>query len=256
MQIKSLLEELAQKYNVRSFIETDPVQFPRRFSLLQDIEISALLTSVITWGRRDMIRRDAERIHLLLGESPYEYVMNRKWAALEESSVNIHRTFFERDMWRICKGLYIYYSQHKSLEELFLNSNALLEGLHQLSMLMNTKHISSPYTQSPCKRTNLMLRWLVRNDGIVDMGVWQKVRPSELIIPLDVHVGRISRMIWGDLPRTDRLKTALAITEHLSELCPEDPCKYDFALFGFGEEQSQLGRFSGKLPFYAGAIGI
>jgi uncharacterized protein (TIGR02757 family) len=85
-----------------------------------------------------------------------------------------------------------------------------------------------------------MLRWLVRNDGIVDLGVWQRISPAELIIPLDVHVGRISRELWTDIPRTERLKTALIITDHLKEFCPHDPCKYDFALFGFGEEQSRM----------------
>jgi len=240
MQIKDLLEELTEKYNVRSFIETDPIQFPRRFTLLQDVEISALLTSVITWGRRDIVCRDADRLHQLLGESPYEYIMSCRWSALEGSARNIHRTFFERDLWNICKGLYSYYSNHESLEELFLSEGGVLEGLNRLSALTNTKHISSPQTQSPCKRTNLMLRWLVRNDGIVDMSVWKQITPSELIIPLDVHVGRVSRTIWDDLPRTERLKTALAITSYLAELCPQDPCKYDFALFGFGEEQSKL----------------
>lgn len=240
MQIKDLLEELTEKYNVRSFIETDPIQFPRRFDLLQDVEISALLTSVITWGRRDIVCRDADKLHQLLGASPYEYIMSCRWSALENSARNIHRTFFERDLWNICKGLYIYYSDHESLEELFTSEGGLIEGLNQLSALANTKHISSPQTQSPCKRTNLMLRWLVRNDGIVDMGVWKHVNPSTLIIPLDVHVGRVSRMIWDDLPRTERLKTALAITNYLAKLCPQDPCKYDFALFGFGEEHGKL----------------
>ncbi|WP_321331299.1 TIGR02757 family protein [uncultured Bacteroides sp.] len=240
MQIKDLLDELVGKYNVRSFIGTDPVQFPRRFSGLQDIEISALLTSVITWGRRDIVCRDADRLHQLLGESPHAYIMSRRWDVLKDSGKNIHRTFFARDLWNICNGLYGYYSAHESLEELFLSEGSVLCGLDKLSAVTATKHLSSPQSQSPCKRTNLMLRWLVRNDGIVDMGVWKRIPLSELIIPLDVHVGRVSRMIWDDLPRTERLKAALTITNHLSELCPEDPCKYDFALFGFGEEQSKL----------------
>ncbi len=242
MFIKKMLEELADKYNVPAFIETDPIQFPRRFSRLEDIEISALLTSVITWGRRGLICRDAEKLHQLLGDSPYHYVMNKEWTVLKDSEKNIHRTFFERDLWTICQGLYRYYLENDSLEVLFLK-DGILGGLDNLSQLMNTRHISSPLTKSPCKRTNLMLRWLVRNDGIVDMGVWRKISPSQLIIPLDLHVGRVSRTIWDDLPKTERLSMALKITDYLSQLCPEDPCKYDFALFGFGEEQSRMSKY-------------
>lgn len=235
--IKNRLDELVETYNIYSFIETDPIQFPRRFSLLQDVEVSALLTSVITWGKRELILRDAEKMHSLMGDSPYAYIMNREWKKMKGSGKNIHRTFFERDMWDVCQGLYNYYQKNNSLEELFL-SDGILYGLQMLSGWIPSRHISSPQSKSPCKRSNLMLRWLVRNDGIVDMGVWKRISPAELIIPLDVHVGRVSRIIWNDLPKTDRLSTALKITNHLSELCPEDPCKYDFALFGYGEDQS------------------
>lgn len=236
MELKELLDQLTTKYNVSSFIETDPIQFPRRYSLLQDIEISALLTSIITWGKRAMICRSAERLHQLMGESPYHYIMNCEWSVLKESNKNIHRTFFEHDLYLFCQVLYHYYQKNHSLENLFLE-NGILGGIDHLSMLVGSRHLASPVSKSPCKRTNLMLKWLVRNDEIVDMGVWKNISPSQLIIPLDVHVSRVSRTIWSDLPKTDRLSTALKITEHLSELCPEDPCKYDFALFGFGEEE-------------------
>lgn len=239
MELKQLLDQLAAQYNVPSFIETDPIQFPRRYTLLQDIEISALLTSIITWGKRAMICRSAERLHQLMGESPFQYIMSKRWTSLKESDKNIHRTFFERDLWNICQGLYHYYQKNDSLETLFVE-NGVLGGIDKLSKLFNTRHLSSPLSKSPCKRTNLMLKWLVRNDGIVDMGVWKHLSPAQLIIPLDVHVARVSRTIWNDLPKTERLATALIITEHLAQLCPEDPCKYDFALFGFGEAEQKV----------------
>lgn len=240
MQLKDLLEELTEKYNVQAFIDTDPVQFPRRFSRLQDVEVSALLTSVITWGRRDMVRRDAQRLHEAMGDSPFDFIIEGGWQRWEDSARNVHRTIFERDLFFVCRALQGFYATHHSLEELFTGRNGVLGGLHELSVLLQTRHVASPLTQSPCKRSNLMLRWLVRNDGIVDLGVWQRISPAELIIPLDVHVGRISRELWTDIPRTERLKTALIITDHLKEFCPHDPCKYDFALFGFGEEQSRM----------------
>jgi len=236
MNLKERLDELVEKYNVPSFIDNDPIQFPRRFTLLQDIEISALLTSVITWGRRDGILKDAEKLHNIMSNSPYHYIMNEEWAALKNSRKNIHRTFFEHDMYTICQNLHTFYLENNSLESLFTPGN-ILDGIIRFGKVTNSRHISSSIKTSPCKRTNLMLLWLVRNDNIVDMGVWKKISPAKLIIPLDIHVSKISREIWKKaLPKTDRMSTALQITGYLSEMCPEDPCKYDFALFGLGEE--------------------
>lgn len=233
-QLKSRLDELSAKYNVNSFIDSDPVQFPRRFSDSRDIEITGLITSVISWGKREMILRNANRILERMNHAPYDFIMNRKWATMKHSDINLHRTFFERDLYQISNSLYNFYKSENSLEILFEPS--ITNGLSELSALMQSRHIASPAGKSPCKRTNLFLRWMVRNDGIVDLGIWRKVTPSQLIIPLDVHVGRTSRSIWKELPATDSMKTALAITHKLKQLRPEDPCVYDFALFGIGIE--------------------
>lgn len=240
MDLKEKLDALASYYNTPDFIQTDPIQFPRRFTQTRDIEISALLTSILAWGRRDMILRNADRLHNKMQNQPYNFIMNKEWEDFKESDKNVHRTIFEKDLWNICLGLYTFYSRHKTLEILF--EQDVLEGINQLSCLASSRHLASPLMQSPCKRTNMMLRWLVRNDGIVDIGIWNKVDSSQLIIPLDTHVGRVSRMIWNDLPKTDKMKTALLITHHLKGLCPDDPCKYDFALFGYGEDK-QTGNF-------------
>lgn len=236
-RIKELLDELTGRYNTAAFIEKDPIQFPRRYTRREDIEIAAVLTSVLAWGKRSLVLRDAERLHARMDYAPYAFIMNREWEAFRESRKNVHRTIFEADIWFICRGLHAFYSTRSSLEELF--TGGIREGIDALARLAECRHLVSPDKQSPCKRTNMMLRWLVRNDGIVDMGIWKNISPASLIIPLDVHVSRISRLIWSDLPKGDNLRTAYRITEHLAELCPEDPCKYDFALFGFGEEHGK-----------------
>lgn len=245
MQLKTILEELTERYNTPGFIANDPIQFPRRFTRKADIEISALFTSILAWGRRDMILRNADRLHACMRNRPFDFIMNRDWECFYGSSGNVHRTIFERDIWQICQALYAFYAEHDTLEMLF--SQGVSDGIDKLSCLLSSRHLSSPRTNSPCKRTNMMLRWLVRNDGIVDMGVWKTIRPSQLIIPLDTHVGRVARLIWHDLPRTDRMKTALQITAHLSALCPSDPCKYDFALFGYGEDKQAEALFRSKI---------
>lgn len=235
--IKAILDELTEQYNTPAFIARDPIQFPRRFNRKEDIEISAVLSSVLAWGKRSLVLRDAERLHTRMNHRPYDFLMNKEWEPFEGSRRNIHRTIFENDLWFICRGLYAFYSSRSSLEELF--ADGIQAGINALARLLNCRHLVSPYKKSPCKRTNMMLRWLVRNDGIVDMGVWKNISPASLIIPLDVHVSRISRLIWDDLPKSDNMQTACRITGHLADLCPEDPCKYDFALFGFGEEHGK-----------------
>lgn len=232
--LKERLDFLSSKYNVNSFVDNDPVQFPRRFDNVRDIEIAGLITSVISWGKREMILRNANRILDLMNHSPYAFIMNREWTSLKDSDKNLHRTFFERDLHQISQSLYDFYKSDNSLEIMFESS--VIDGLTHLSGMMQSRHIASPARKSPCKRTNLFLRWMVRKDGIVDMGVWNKINPADLIIPLDVHVGRTSRTIWKDIPSTDNLNTAQIITANLKQLRPEDPCLYDFALFGLGVE--------------------
>ncbi|MGL5786468.1 MAG: TIGR02757 family protein [Bacteroidales bacterium] len=233
-EIKKRLDYLAHKYNVPEFAVSDPVQFPRRYNRNHDIEISGLITSVISWGKREMILKNADRILEKMNHSPYDFIMNKDWMAMKDSGINLHRTFFEHDLYQISKGLYDFYKSNTSLEVLF--SNSITEGLSELSSITDSKHIASPDKKSPCKRTNLFLRWMVRQDGIVDIGIWKNTDPSSLIIPLDVHVGRTARSIWTELPGSNSMKTALSITEKLRELHPDDPCLYDYALFVFGVE--------------------
>ena len=97
------------------------------------------------------------------------------------------------------------------------------------------KHISSPEKNSSCKRLNMFLRWMVRKDDKgVDFGIWERIPPSRLICPLDLHVARVARR-FGLLTRTQTdWQAAMELTGELSLLDPEDPVKYDFALFGLG----------------------
>lgn len=238
--IGQLLNLLAIKYNVASFIDTDPIQFPRRYSKKQDIEIAALLISLITWGNRRQILKSGEKLFERMPEGPFAYIINKDWIKETKQRTNIHRTFFSDDLTWICGCLYEYYTTNDSLEKLF--ENGVLTGLDELARLLSSRHMASPKTGSPCKRTNLMLRWLVRDDGIVDLGIWKTIRPADLIIPLDVHVGRVGRTIWNDLQKTERMTTALQITEKLKEYKPEDPCFYDYALFGAGIEGLNLNK--------------
>lgn len=250
-EIKSLLDKKVAQYNCKDFIKNDPVQFPHAFSERKDIEIAAFLASVIAWGNRTMIIRSSTRMLFdIMGGKPYSYVMSGEWDSLDKSA-NIHRTFFVRDFVYLCRGLQSIYSSCGSIEELFLEKN-VWEGIDLLRKELAianagglTKHISNPVAcggrpASACKRLHMMLRWLCRDDGIVDLGIWNKISPSQLMIPLDVHVARIGRALGLIERKQNDRRTVEELTARLREMSPDDPVKYDFALFGIGVEGDSI----------------
>ena len=242
-----LLDSKVEKYNCIEFIKDDPVQFAHAFSEKKDIEIAALLASVIAWGNRKMILRSGQKMLFQLMEGrPYDYVMQGEWLLLDEVQ-NIHRTFFVRDLIYIFRGLQSFYTHKNSLEELFEGKNiwdgiaALRSTLTDANNGLTTRHISNPIAvagkqASACKRLHMMLRWLCRRDGIVDLGIWKNIDPSQLMIPLDVHVARISRQLGLIENKQNNRRTVEVLTAKLREFSPDDPVKYDFALFGIGVE--------------------
>lgn len=246
-ELKEHLDALALKYNVPEFINDDPVQFPRRYSDRRDIEIVAFLIATIAWGKRFMILNSANRLLDTMGKSPYDFVMSDGWKKLDTDKC-VHRTFFNRDLIYYCNGLKGIYNEYQSLEDIFtLNENHdvwrgiqnFRDRIQDANEGISSVHISNPYCENPkkgsaCKRLHLALRWLVRNDGIVDIGIWNKIKSSDLMIPLDVHVGRISRELGLVNRKSNDRTTVEELTAQLRKLDPNDPIKYDFALFGYG----------------------
>jgi len=241
--LKSYLNWLVSCYNTPSFIASDPIQFPRHFSEPKDIEIAALLTAVITWGKRPTILKSCDKMFQLMDNQPYSFIMNGQWQILNPQ-MNIHRTFFVRDLQYLCNGLKNIYLQHESMEDFFVGVSPwvgvgrLREALLDANGGLPSKHISDPKlshnTGSACKRMHLMLRWLVRNDGIVDIGLWHNVSPASLMIPLDVHVAEVGRDLGLIKRAVNDRKTVVELTDYLRTFDPNDPVKYDFALFGYG----------------------
>ena len=179
-----LLDSEAARINHPDFIALDPVQFPRRYSALPDIEIAALLCSSIAWGNRKMICRDCDRMLALMGHNPYNYVMDRAYEELPDQ--NIHRTFFAANLRHFLRGLHEIYSRHGSLNDFALHHHVADDEFPawRLVQLINAElaQANGGHGDSRClplnldktalKRVNMALRWLVRDDGIVDLGVW------------------------------------------------------------------------------------
>lgn len=242
-----LLETEATAINHPDFIDEDPVQFPRRFSDKRDIEISALLVSSIAWGNRKMILRDSERMLSLMDNQPYVYMMDEGYEELPDGH-NIHRTFFTQNLKHYLRGLRQVYVKHDTLDDFCRDTHAnvsetpawaLATRLNQVFSEANDGHSDSrclPLNTdaTALKRLNMALRWLVRNDGIVDLGVWESLKPSQLYIPLDVHVASVSRDLGLLVRKSNDRKAVLELTDNLRPLRPHDPAVYDFALFGIG----------------------
>lgn len=247
--IRLLLLQEAQRINSPAFIAEDPVQFPRRFSRLQDIEIAAFLSAIIAWGNRRMICRDAGKMLSLMDNDPYAYVMERGYEDLDPE-MNIHRTFFGRHMIHFLRGLREIYSRYGSLDafsaairagedaapawRLVGAMNAIIDdaggGVHFSEVLPRNLDTTA------LKRVNMALRWLVRDDGIVDLGVWKSIPKSKLYIPLDVHVGNTARNLGILSRRSNDRKAVELLTGSMREIRPDDPCLFDYALFGIGIE--------------------
>jgi uncharacterized protein (TIGR02757 family) len=247
--MKDFLDEQIRLTNTKAFIETDPVQFPHRYGRLQDIEIVSFIVSSITWGKREMILKSADRMLAKMGDSPYDFVMSESYLALGEN--NIHRTFFEPDLTYMLRGFRKIYTENESVEK-FLEKKQI-KNAWQIAAALQTEMQEANggvtnarncfplrHEQSALKRLNMALRWLVRNDGIVDLGIWKILNPSQLYIPLDVHVANISREL-GLLQRKNNDRRAVEeLTNILRSFSPEDPVKYDFALFGIGIEERKI----------------
>ena len=245
-ELKSFLDEKARTFEYPKFLEQDPIQIPHRFVKKEDIEIAGFLVATIAWGNRKSIIKSGNRMMDFMDNDPYAFVMNHKEIHLEKLSNFVHRTFNANDAVTFIKALQNIYTNNHDLESVFaqhIENNSTQKSISefkktffQIPHLPRTqKHISDPLNNSAAKRINMYLRWMVRQDTKgVDLGIWKSISPAALSCPLDVHSGNVARKL-GLLHR--KQNDAKALTEldtQLRILDPNDPVKYDFALFGLG----------------------
>ncbi len=246
--LKQLLNSKVELYNQKDFIEKDPISIPHKYSKKQDIEIAGLFAAILAWGNRTTIINNTNKIMQLMGDKPYEFIMNHEPEQLKPFTDFVHRTFNATDLLYFITFLQYHYRQYESLESAFVplhdyfspNVEAALVHFHNYFFSFEhpdrtKKHIATPVNNSACKRINMYLRWMVRKDEQgVDFGIWAKIKPSQLICPLDVHVARVAYRLQliPDLKAT--WQNAVTLTAFLKKLNPNDPVIYDYALFGIG----------------------
>jgi uncharacterized protein (TIGR02757 family) len=245
-ELKEFLDEKVDLYNRPSFIENDPISIPHLYTLKEDIEIAGFLAATIAWGNRKMILRNANRMMELLDHSPYEFIMNSRNDEIEMINRFVHRTFNSTDLIYFLKALQNIYRHKGGLETIFntyRTADSLQPAIHEFHNIFfelshekrTERHVSDPFKGSAAKKINMFLRWMVRNDNRgVDFGIWKKIDPSVLFIPLDLHSGNTARRLGLLTRKMNDWKAVEELTEVLREFDPSDPTKYDFALFGLG----------------------
>ena len=247
--LKRLLDAKVLKYNTPEFISDDPICIPHQFSKKQDIEIMGFFAATLAWGQRKTIINKCNELIQLMDNSPHEFILHHKEKDLKRFLNFRHRTFQPTDALYFIAFFKEYYSKHDSLERVFSrfihpddeHVQKGLEGFNKLFFSLEDvpnrtrKHVSSPAKNSTCKRLNMFLRWMVRDDKKgVDFGIWKSIKPAQLLCPLDVHVNRVARKLGLIQQKTTGWKAVLELTNNLKELDKNDPVKYDFALFGIG----------------------
>jgi uncharacterized protein (TIGR02757 family) len=245
MHLKDFLNQKVEEYNRPAFIKDDPISIPHLFTKKQDIEIAGFFAAVFAWGNRTTIIAKSKELMQRMDNSPFDFIKHHSSNDLKKLKGFKHRTFNEDDLFYFVESLHHHYSKYSSLEHAFFPNKkySAEQGLvhfknyfFSLEHLKRTeKHISSPLQKSTCKRLNMLLRWMIRNDSKgVDFGLWKNISPSKLICPIDLHVARVAKKL-GLLKRkqVDWL-AAIELTEALRQLDDKDPVKYDFALFNLG----------------------
>ena len=244
--LKDFLDEKSYQYESLEFIKDDPILVPHSFTKKEDIEISGFITSVISWGNRKSIINSAKKIIEFMDNSPFDFILNHTNNDLYKERESIHRTFNSTDLNYFIVSLKRIYKDYNGLEDILSNNsngNDLQKRISTFKEIFfsidhpirTRKHLPSPIDGSSAKRFNMFLRWMVRsNEKGVDFGLWNKIDKSELSLPLDVHTGRIARLLGLLKRNANDSKAVEEINLKLREMDPKDPVKYDFALFGLG----------------------
>ncbi len=245
------MDEMVDKYNQPDFIENDPVCIPHRFSKPHDIEIAGFMAAVLAWGQRITIINKCTEFFESMDNAPFDFMLNHSETDLKRFLNFKHRTFNATDALYFIEFFKHHYSSNDSLESAFTmgaqqeaqNVEQHLNGFFKYFFSLEDhprrtyKHIARPARKSACKRLNMFLRWMVRSDDRgVDFGLWKKISPNQLICPCDLHVDRVGRALGLIARKQTDWQTAVELTNRLKVFDPNDPIKYDFALFGLGVE--------------------
>lgn len=248
-KLKDFLNKKVDEYDQPFFIEADPICIPHLFNKKQDIEIAGFFTAIFAWGNRTTIINKSKELMQLMDNSPHQFCLHHTAADLKALLSFKHRTFTPTDLLYFIDFFKFHYTKNESFETAFTRGmqagdqsiEHALNGFYDYFFSLEEvpkrtlKHIASPAKKATCKRLCMYLRWMVRQDkNGVDFGLWKAISPSQLIIPLDLHVARVARHFNLLVRKPTDWQAALELTAAMRTLDQNDPAKYDFALFALG----------------------
>ena len=261
MITKNELDKLVEKYETTDFIKDDPIQFPHRFKNKEDIELAGFIASLFAYGNRKMFIAKLNDLFNRADNNIADYIKNGEFKNLKGLEYRFSK---DSDIIPIFEILYTLYKESRGLEELFEYGwnnfdatqdcrNTTLDYLKFFQTVVDYFYSRAPKTVGQgfyhmlpnpvnggaMKRINMFLRWMIRKSP-VDLGVWNFMQPKDLLIPLDVHVARVSRNMGLLNRKSNDFKAVIELTNKLKEFSPDDPVKYDFAMFAFGIEQNKI----------------
>lgn len=248
MITKSDIEELVQKYETQEFIKDDPIQFPHRFKDFENIEIAAFVSSLFAYGNRKTFIKKLNELFEIMQNKPLDFVLNFNPELLKGFNYRFAKDADVIEVFRILNKLYAQEGLEALFEHGYSTDNSILTMLKSVTDYFYSNANENAgmgfYHLIPCaqkggalKRMNMFLRWMVRKPP-VDLGVWNFIPTSELLIPLDVHVARVSREMGLLKRNSNDFKAVLELTQNLKQFDPHDPAKFDFAMFGLGIKEA------------------
>lgn len=247
--LKTFLDEVVDQVEIPSYIEDDPIAFMHAFEGKHDREIAGFFAALMAWGRRDIVMAKVEQLLACMNHRPAEFILHYSEADISSFSGFVHRTWNGTDVDWLCRILHHIYQHFGDFEGFWaeIYRQASHEGIPFMKLFHSQffgllgdapgrtrRHIGDGLKNSSCKRLWLFLRWAVRSSSCVDLGMMQFIPPSELMIPLDVHVARYARRLGLLQRRYNDWQAVEELTAMLRKLDPLDPAKYDYALFGLG----------------------
>lgn len=247
MITKNELNKLVEKYENPDFIKDDPVQFIHKYKTKKDIEIAGFMASLLAYGSRvQFIKKLNFLMENIVQNEPLNFIKNFESGMIGDFNYRFGKPNDFISIFEIMKTLY---NTTEGLEELFADGykkGKMFENVVDYFYARASRNVGqgfyhmipNPHNGGAMKRMCMYLRWMVRK-SCVDAGIWKFMKPSELYIPLDVHVARVSRQMGLLTRNSNDFKAVIELTNKLKEFCPEDPVKYDFAMFAYGIDNKQ-----------------
>ena len=242
MTTKEQIILYAKRYNTPLFIAQDPIRFAHRYKKKTDIEISAFISAWLAYGNRTSFLQVLETLHREMVPSPTSYILDQSFRGFKDDHSPLYRFYKRHDFYELCLRLYDIYIQSDDMEHDISKTikekefNDVLRYFNE--RFADVKGIPKD-GKSACKRLCMLLRWMIRHDGIVDLGIWTILQPSQLIIPLDTHVFQTAQRLEIVNRRSADMVAAVEITNYLRRIFPCDPSLGDFALYGFGIDKAK-----------------